>query len=175
MSDWNGKGSKSRVTDIKAYWDSPLWKKKESNVNYNHERCLFLDDVRMPKEAILWDSKQHLLDVCRIPQGSWTIVRSYEEFVDYIDNIGIPDVVSFDNDLWDVSRELAVSPTNEELAKQFQMIGWQDFKIKTGAHCAEYLVKACKARNVAIPKYYIHTANSAARPIIKEILENAKL
>ena len=55
------------------------------------------------------------------------------------------------------------------------MIGWQDFKIKTGAHCAEYLVKACEARKVSVPKYYIHTANSAARPIIEEILNNAKV
>lgn len=173
MSEWNGKGDKSRVTDIKAYWDSPLWKKKD--MNYNHERCLFLDDVRFPREAVLWDIKQKLLDVSRIEESKWDIVRSYEEFVGYIQKNGIPDVVSFDNDLWDVAKELAVNPTSEELTKQFQMVGWQEFKIKTGAHCAEYLVKACKARNVGIPKYYIHTANSAARPIIKEILENGKL
>ena len=88
---------------------------------------------------------------------------------------GIPDVVSFDNDLWDVSKEMAINSTNEKLVKQFQMIGWQDFIIKTGAHCAKYLADACRAYNKPIPTYYIHTANSAARPIIKEILDNAKL
>lgn len=174
MSDWNGKGSKSRVTDIKAYWDSPLWKKKET-MNYNHQRCLFLDDIREVAQATLWDEKASLTRASGIDPLRWDIVRSYDEFVEYIDKHGIPDVVSFDNDLWDVGYEMATSPDNEQLTKQFQMIGWQDFEIKTGAHCAEYLVKACKARNKNIPKYYIHTANSAARPIIREILENGKL
>lgn len=172
MSDWNGKGSKSRVSNYENYWNSPLWKKKETN---EYKRCLFLDDVREVKEAFLWDINKSLILESGISEWKWDIVRSYDEFVDYIKKHGIPDVVSFDNDLWDCSYEMATNPTNEELTKQFQMIGWQEFKIKTGAHCAQYLVEACRAHDKPVPKYYIHTANSAARPIIKEILENANL
>jgi hypothetical protein len=135
---------------------------------------LFLDDVRIPQEAFLWDKRVSLEDESNIPNCKWDIVRSYQEFVEYITKNGIPDVVSFDNDLWNVQEELQKNPTSEKLAKQFQMIGWQDFDIKTGAHCAQYLVEACRVREVPIPMYYIHTANSAARPIIREILENAK-
>lgn len=172
MSDtWHGgKGSKSRVSNYGSYWDCPLWKNKEK-MNNNFKKCLFLDDMRKVEDAILWDQKISLIKASGISSWKWDIVRSYDEFVKYIDTNGIPDVVSFDNDLFDVRGEVS----NEVLNRQFQMIGWQDFKIKTGAHCAEYLVNACKARNVKIPEYYIHTANSAARPIIREILENGKL
>jgi hypothetical protein len=172
MSAWTGKGSKSRVTNYSNYWNSPLWDKEKKL----ETKALFLDDVREPKEAFLWDSNISLEDASGIPPFKWDIVRSYNEFVAYIQKNGIPDVVSFDNDLWNVQEELQRNPTSEKLAKQFQMIGWQDFDIKTGAHCAQYLVDACRAYNYnkPIPTYYIHSANSAARPIIREILENAK-
>lgn len=139
----------------------------------NRQINLFLDDVRTPREAALWGETPiiGLLEKSKIPEGEWDIVRSYEEFVKFIQANGIPDVVSFDNDLWDVTSSTA---TNDQLVKQFQMLGWQEFEIKTGAHCAQYLVDACRAYNRSIPTYYIHTANSAARPIIKEILENAR-
>jgi len=173
MSDWSGKGSKSRVTNYNNYWNSPLWDKEPMDKEPEHlKRFLFLDDVREVREAFLWGENISLLIESKIPAYKWDIVRSYEEFVAYIQKNGIPDVVSFDNDLWDVAHEMAVNPLNEELTKQFQMIGWQDFKIKTGAHCAQYLVDACRAHGTPIPKYYIHTANSVARPIIRKILEN---
>jgi hypothetical protein len=173
MSDWSGKGSKSRVTNYNNYWNSPLWDKESMNKEPEHlKRFLFLDDVREVREAFLWGENISLLIESKIPAYKWDIVRSYEEFVAYIQKNGIPDVVSFDNDLWDVAHEMAVNPLNEELTKQFQMIGWQDFKIKTGAHCAQYLVDACRAYGTPIPKYYIHTAHSVARPIIRKILEN---
>jgi hypothetical protein len=173
MSDWSGKGSKSRVTNYNNYWNSPLWNKE--NINDEPEpskRFLFLDDVRNVDEGYLWDENISLLAESKIPAYKWDIVRSYNEFVRYIQEDGIPDVVSFDNDLWDVSTELAVNPSNPELVKQFQMIGWEDFEIKTGAHCAQYLVDACRALGKPIPKYYVHSANSIARPIIRKILEN---
>jgi hypothetical protein len=171
MSEWTGKGSKSRVTNYSNYWNSALWDNKNKGKD---KKFLFLDDVRVPRNAFLWDKNQSLYEASGIPEIKWDIVRSYDEFVEYIQKNGIPDVVSFDNDLWDVGYELQTNPTDEALAKQFQMIGWQEFDIKTGAHCAQYLVEACKVRRVPIPKYYIHTANSAARPIIKEILYNAR-
>lgn len=174
-NSWSGgKGDKSRVSDMKAYWDCPLWDKQEKKEE-TVKKYLFLDDVRSPEQAYLWGDNATLTAKSGVPAWKWDIVRSYEEFVKYIDTNGIPDVVSFDNDLWDVQYELAVNPTSEQLAKQFQMVGWEEFEIKTGAHCAQYLVNACEDRKVPIPRYYIHTANSAARPIIKRILENAKV
>lgn len=42
---------------------------------------LFLDDVRNP------------------PDDTWVVVRSYDEFVNYIEKEGVPDFISFDHDL----------------------------------------------------------------------------
>ena len=113
---WDGgKGSASRVSNIKAYWDCPLWKNKEDTMK---KRFLFLDDVREVREAYLWDIRKPLIEVSGIPEFKWEIVRSYEEFVKYIEQFGIPDVVSFDNDLWDVAEEMVINPSNEELIKQ---------------------------------------------------------
>lgn len=170
MSDqWHGgKGSKDRTGNFKAYWNSPLWDKKTPS---QESRILFLDDERDPENAYLWDEKYPLVVYSGIPAWKWDVVRSYEEFVEYIEEKGIPTVVSFDNDLFNVADP---DLSDETLDKQFLMDGWQDFSIKTGAHCAQYLVKACKARNVTIPKYYVHSANNAARPIIREIMETGK-
>jgi hypothetical protein len=139
-------------------------------MDIKEKRFLFLDDDRQPEHAHLWDEDANLIVYSGIPVWKWDIVRSYDEFVNYIDTVGIPDVVSFDNDLWDVAYELAENRTSKKLAAQFLMENWENFDIKTGAHCAQYLVSACKLAEVPIPKFYVHSANARARPIIRKIL-----
>ena len=168
MSEWNGKGSKSRVNDYNSYWNSPLWDKKSKS----EKKFLFLDDERKPREAFLYDENRRLLEKSGILEYQWDIVRSYDEFVNYIEKNGIPDVVSFDNDLFNLSSS---KYSVQDVDKQFRMENWEEFTIKTGAHCAQYLVEACKAHGKPIPIYHIHTANSAARPIIQKILEHANV
>lgn len=170
MSDaWHGgKGDKSRVTDMTAYWNCPLWNRSAKN-----RKALFLDDSRSPKLASLWGLHNHprLTEVTKIPDGSWSVVRSYDEFVEYIENNGIPDVVSFDNDLIDFqSHKVSL----DDVKRLFSMEDWQTIDPKTGAHCAQYLASECIRLQVPIPEYYIHSANNAAHPIIQNILENAR-
>ena len=43
--------------------------------------------------------KLFLDDVRPAPDDSWTIVRSYDDFVAYISRYGVPDLISFDHDL----------------------------------------------------------------------------
>lgn len=167
MSNWTGKGSKSRVQNLKAFNNCPLWDNIGKNMNKTKRKCLFLDDAREVSHAFLWEEKQSLTNVSGIREWEWDIVRSYDEFVTYLEHHGIPDVVSFDNDL---CQNDAVN--TELLIKQFQMEDWQEFTIKTGAHCAQYLVDMCVRTGADIPKYYIHTANSSAVPIIKAIMNN---
>jgi hypothetical protein len=98
----------------------------------------------------------------RIPFGRSTFGKIAEtpitkDFVKNIDVMGIPDVVSFDNDLIDI---IDSSITTDQMVEMMEMRNWRNFKVKTGAHCAEYLVEKCKEIGVPIPKYYIHTANS---------------
>jgi hypothetical protein len=183
-----GKGDESRVSNHKAYWESPLWHKKKGPLFVSDEvgfidpvddepkssrykpHYLFLDDDRVPQNAFCWDENMSLWDMSGIKHGEWSIVRSYNQFVEYIEKNGIPDVVSFDNDLFDV-RNPKVS--DEELKDQFMMKDWENFSIKTGAHCAQYLVAQCAAQNKPVPKYYVHSANNIGRKVIRKILEDA--
>lgn len=185
-----GKGDESRVSNHKAYRDSPLWNKKHNTLHIEgvgdldpiedtkispkmdryKPKYLFLDDQRMPEGGYLWDEHITLFEASGIKYGEWAIVRSYEQFVEYIEKNGIPDVVSFDNDLFDVTDHRV---SVEDLAKQLMMENWKDFPIKTGAHCAQYLVNTCVAQCKPIPKYYVHSANNKARPIIRKILNDA--
>lgn len=180
-----GKGSDNRVTNHKGYRDNydnisfggKCYMSPIDNITTEVKQkpvetktFLFLDDMRIPQNAYLWDEGKNLKDASGVACNKWDIVRSYDEFTKWIDENGIPDVVSFDNDLFDVADD---SVTNEELMVQFTMEGWENFSIKTGAHCAQYLVEACKSQGKPIPKYFVHTANNAARPIIKQILEDA--
>ena len=52
MSDWTGKGSKSRVTNYNNYWNSARW----NNKSKDNKKCLVLDD----QQASLSDEKTSL-------------------------------------------------------------------------------------------------------------------
>ena len=174
MSNWTGKGSKSRVNNHKNYWENFDNIKKVEPAPYKKPRALFLDDVRFPKHACIWGEKDRprlsalepmLLD------GDWDIVRNYDAFVNYIDRVGIPDIVSFDNDIFDYTES---DMTEIEIQCEITMVNWKYSEVKCGANCALYLVGACWKRQKALPKCYIHTANPCAYLVIKEILENGK-
>lgn len=188
------KGDKNRVSDLTAYWTSPLWdsmkNKKYDNCPefsndfdaevgeyitddpvhvYKPNRYLMLDDIRIPMHCHLHDEQKTLQQASGVPNESWDIVRSYDEFVGYVETYGIPHVISFDNDL-DPLSEVA---TYDDM----QATGIYDsdrLKQKTGVDCANWLVEYCVKTQSPIPRYYVHSANSLARPIIREILNNAK-
>lgn len=190
-NSWHGgKGDGSRVSNHKSYRNCPLWNKKDKVLNVEDvgyidpvdvetqelymgrkkRKCLFLDDIRVPQNAYLWDEKKSLYDGSGVKSSHWAIVRSYDQFVDYVERNGIPDVISFDNDLFELGHpDVSV----EDLTKQLLMKDWEMFPIKTGAHCAQYLANKCISLNQAIPEYYVHSANNNARPIIRNILNNA--
>jgi len=66
---------------------------------------LFLDDIRNPDW--IYDKKE---------AENFVVVRSYEEFVGYIRHNGLPDFISFDNDLGlDEAGEIA--PDGYAIAK----------------------------------------------------------
>ncbi len=174
-----GKGDKNRVSNMNAYWSSPLWDNignkatilEAQSEAYKPKRFLFLDDIRIPQNAWIHDENKTLQQVSGIDNFRWDIVRTYEQFVEYVETFGIPHVVSFDNDLVDVEDPTIMT---EELIAQYSMINWKDSKYKTGAHCADWLCERCKAHQHPLPKYYVHSANKVARPIIRGIMEASR-
>jgi hypothetical protein len=70
-------------------------------------------------------SKKLFLDYFRFPldiypeldENEFDIVRSYDDFVDYISKNGVPDFISFDNDLGFDVRRRKISLSGFEAAK----------------------------------------------------------
>lgn len=89
---------------------------------------LYLDDLRNPKSE------------------GWDIVRSYDEFINFIDINGIPDIISFDHDLGEDS--------------------------KTGYDAAKWICEYCFTNGIPIPEWNVHSANPVGRQNITQLLEN---
>jgi hypothetical protein len=108
---------------------------------------LFLDDERMP-HAVTW---------VEMPLGPWEIVRSYDQFVNYITENGIPSFISFDHDL--SVEDQGKNPNKSQ------------FKEKTGYDCAKWLVEKCMNENRMFPKYQVHSMNPIGAMNIRAYIE----
>jgi hypothetical protein len=137
---------------------------------------LFLDDIRFPKDAWIYprrDDKKQIISgkslekISGIPNGNWDIVRTYDQFVDYIEKNGIPDVISFDHDLSDEMMRYYYVVTSKT-----GIIDYDDITTKSGKHCAEYLIdKWNESGRIKTPTCYVHSANQWGAKNIKEVLK----
>lgn len=109
---------------------------------------VWIDDIRDPQEQIWqnWIKKNFGTNDFDI-----TWVKSYKEFVEFVDKNGLPSNVSFDHDLGDVE-----DPDNE----------------KTGYDCAKYIVDYCMDNDRDIPNYRIQSDNGPGKENIDKYLQN---
>lgn len=99
------------------------------------------------------------MDDVRTPNtDGWEIVRTYEDFVDWISENGLPDMVSFDHDLADVSYNPKTT------AQSF------NYREKTGYDAAKWLCEYCWTNGLPIPDWNVHSANPVGRDNIISIL-----
>ena len=105
-------------------------------------RKLFLDDTR------------------QAPDSSWDVVRSYREFVAYIEKHGVPDVISFDHDL----HYEHCYPPSGDFAEQ--TIPYHLYKVKTGYHCAKWLID----KGYKLKEWRVHSTNAVGGSNIERIL-----
>jgi hypothetical protein len=132
-------------------------------------RKLFLDDIRIPKDAI------NLIptDFNRFYwENDWDIVRNYDEFVQYLTSSGVPDFISFDHDLADF--HYAFKPEDYASMSEEEMILKFGSMEKTGLDCAKFLVEYCMSVGSLLPEYLVHSANPTGKKNIQAYLENAK-
>lgn len=116
---------------------------------------LFLDDIRIPKDAIgLVPSNLNQF----YWKNDWVIVRNYYEFCNYIQKFGLPDFISFDHDLAD---------------EHYGDFDGTEYKEKTGYECAKWLVDWCLENSLQIPDYLVHSANPVGKKNIESYLSNA--
>ena len=121
---------------------------------------LFLDDERIPVDCAKYMSYRGV--DCRIYHEEWQIVRNYKEFVAWITNHGLPEIISFDHDLADVRYNPATAQT---------IVVHHE---KTGMDCAKWLVDYCLDNEKKLPSFIVHSANPAGYDNIKGLLENFK-
>lgn len=106
------------------------------------------------------------LDDVRTPSADWFVVRNYEDFLQWIEKRGLPDVVSFDHDLADISYD---TRTGRESFT---------YREKTGADAARRLVQYCLTMGHKLPECRIHSANPVGRKNIEfelNVYHRAKL
>ena len=114
-----------------------LWQK--------HIKLLDMNISNMKKER--QELKKIYLDDIRNPKSEgWEIIRNFDDFVNLINEFGIPDEISFDHDLGE----------NE----------------KTGYDCAKWLCEYCWTNGIPIPTWNVHSANPVGRDNIVQLIQN---
>lgn len=118
------------------------------------KKLLWLDDIRNPLEGdwLVFSPLTRPYDVF------W--VKSYLEFIDWVNTNGLPDGVCFDHDLADNTT----------------LIDWSDLnnEEKTGYDVAKWLVDYCVDNNKKLPLFNIQSANRVGSENIRAYLNNAK-
>lgn len=139
----------------------------------NKLRCLFLDDQRNPENAWVHIGTGHdhykksLIELSSIETNKWSIVRSHYEFQQYLEYVGIPDIISLDHDLSEEYIEHYYKVTQD-----IGIIEYGNLKPDSGYHCVKLLCQKCLDTNTKFPKYYIHSANKWGQENIRDYIEN---
>ncbi|WP_172283752.1 cyclic-phosphate processing receiver domain-containing protein [Chryseobacterium sp. LAM-KRS1] len=112
------------------------------------QKLLFLDDIRCPEEAYHYTKQDFFL------LKDWIIVRNYKQFIHWISEKGLPEMISFDHDLADGEHT-----------------GNWDSE-KTGYDCAKWLIEYCMDHHLDVPQFYSHSMNPVGKKNIINLLEN---
>lgn len=135
----------------------PHYPNKEVMMKY-----LMIDDERNLK-----DHGKYLRENRVDTDKPWVIVRSYKEFVRWIQENGVPDVITFDHDLADVPA----LRTNLPIEDWFDL---DENKEYTGTDCARWVVNHCMLNGIPVPDYNVHSSNGEGGKNIKSIFETYK-
>ena len=103
------------------------------------KKLLWLDDYRNPYE----NDWLIFSPIGRDVEVIW--LKSYNEFIEYIEQNGMPDGICFDHDL------------GEE---------------NTGYDCAKWLVEYCMDNGLSIPKWNVQSSNPVGKENINSLLNN---
>lgn len=113
---------------------------------------LWLDDTRNPfnntewKTMIQYLKEEYLFIFDKNEPCGIFWVKTQTEFENYIKENGLPDLISFDNDLGIGNGE--------------------------GYDCAKWLVEYCMDNDKELPLWYVHSANPVAKENIEKLLDN---
>lgn len=123
---------------------------------------LWLDDVRNPF------IKPWQRDFFRDHSVIW--VRNYQEFVTWITDNGLPNIISFDHDLADDHYVPEYLWDDYQASKEYQ--DSKEYTEKTGYDCAKWLIEYCMDNNDSLPIWTVHSLNPVGADNIIGLLEN---
>lgn len=113
---------------------------------------LFLDDIRNPKDAVQYMHPRIGEEADLYGSLEWNVVRDFRQFVDWVEEYGLPELVSFDHDLADEHYEVVCAcGSNEDFPEHFNE--------KTGLDCAKWLVGYHIKHGGEFPKVLVHSMN----------------
>ena len=144
-----------------AYWAINVFSEISSDSKIE-KKLLWLDDLRNPflnTEGLVPKEK------CVI---NW--VLNYEQFTEWIEKFGLPDIISFDHDLADEHYTPEEYWHDYQLSKEYQ--DSREYTEKTGKDCANWLIEYCMDNNKELPICYIHSANPVGADNIRFLLSN---
>lgn len=127
---------------------------EDNSVKNKEGYNLFLDDERNPESLEILLPKV----LFNMAMGlNWVVVKNYREFVNIIENRGLPNIMSLDHDLgyWENDIEY-------------------DLTEKTGMDCVKYLVEYCMEHDLDVPLYMIHSRNETGANNMDSYLSNYK-
>lgn len=131
------------------------------------KKLLWLDDIRNP----FLDNEGKVGSIKEIHHAiHW--VLNYDQFVEYINKFGLPDIISFDHDIGEDQYTPEEYWDDYEKSKAYQEA--QTYQDKTGMDCAKYLVEYCMDNNLELPVFYVHSANPVGADNIRGLLTNFK-
>jgi len=116
-----------------------------------------LDDIRS------MDDVRKYTKLPNIPNEQWTVVRSYSDFVEVVNKLGLPMFVSFDHDL-------GLSHYGHGL--NGDDIPYDSYTEKTGYDAAKWLVDYCMKNGVKHPLYVVHSMNPVGKQNIISYVES---
>ena len=128
----------------------------EQNNSYN----LYLDDFRSPRDSFSGGPKLRPGNPVYL-KNEWVVVKSHDEFVKAVVELGAPIMVSFDHDL---SDEHYVNPLDNPKTTLY--------KEKTGYDSALSLITYLQARNLPMPTYFVHSYNPTGAAVIQNLLDD---
>lgn len=130
---------------------------------------LFLDDVRSLGETYRY-TKNKIYQ-----EEDWYIARNYKEFVELVEALGLPDIISFDHDLADEHYRPSMY-NNDQHYSNYYSDG--TFKEKTGYECAIWLCDYhmdCNKHSIELlefPQFLVHSMNPIGKKNIETYIQN---
>lgn len=123
------------------------------------KELLFLDDLRSPRQCYNYIKNEIYL------RSDWDIVRNYDQFVNYILNVGIPKVISFDHDLADEHYD-TLNETDFTSLQEYYLFRDREM---TGYDCAKWLKEYCDLHEYPLPKILCHSMNPVGKENILKL------